>query len=281
MVYFTPTDGLKERWEGALADEGLPLRFPEEMDVLEVEEEIQVTWVGKPRLIELPPGETRSDFPHFEIGPRKSDEEEDDPLEIPALLRDGVLRATHEAFFTTSAGRSAGGLALQAFGAAALAKASGGVVLDPQERGYMSADEALVYAHEMIPQYRAQIAAEKSAREELDAGLEELDRRWQWFRGAFFASCAVWVYLVAFMSLVGPLGIKSDASWVPVALLFPFLAAAVLVARSTRYFLETMSVPWPLPWLIGVLCVFPPIHAVVYWQYAKRYRTLRARLGAA
>jgi hypothetical protein len=279
MVYFTPpAAGLKERWEGALADEGLPLRFPEGVDLLEFHEDLQVSWPAKPKLIELPEGATRTCFTYYEV--RDPNLEPEDLDSAPPLVRDALARATHEAFFSSSAGRSADGLALQLFGAAALAKASGGVVLDPQGSGYMSADEALVFAHETLSQYREAMNAEEGERAERAEGLEELERRWPWFRGSFFASCAVWAYLVVFMFLLGPLGISASAAWVPVVTLAPLLAAIVFAVRSTRYYLEAIGVPWPLPWLTGLLSFFPPIHAVAYWWGRKRYRVLRARLAA-
>jgi len=282
MVYFTPpASGLKERWEGALADEGLPLRFHDDVDLLEFQEDLQVTWTAMPSLIELPPGQTQSYFTYFEIGPRgkDGDGDEDDSAHIPALLRASVDSATHEAFFSSSAGRSADGLALQLIGAATLAKASGGVALDPQGGGYMSADEALVFAHDTLATYRDAMVAEEGERAERAEGLEELGRRWLWFRGAFIASCAVWAYLVIFTLLIGPLRISARASWVPVVTLVPMLAAVVFAVRSTRNYLEAIGVPWPMPWLIGLASFFPPIHAVVYWWARKRYRVLRARLA--
>jgi hypothetical protein len=280
FVYFTPPAGLKERWEGALADEGLPLRFPEGVDLLEFQEDLQVTWVGKPRLIELPAGETSSYFTYFEVGPRgrDADGDEDDAEDIPELLRASVDGATHEAFFTSSAGRSADGLALQLFGAAALAKASGGVVLDPQGGGYMSADEALMFAHETLSQFREATKAEEADRAERAEGLEELERRWLWFRGSFFASCAVWAFLVAFLFVIDLLKVSASAAWVPVVTLVPWLAAVVLATRSTRNYLDVIGVTWPLPWMLGGLSFFPPIHAVVFWWGRKRYRLLKARL---
>jgi hypothetical protein len=277
FVYLTPpASGLKERWEGALADEGLPLRFPEGVELLALHGDLQVTWAAKPRLIELPAGESSTWFAHFEVGPPELDL--DDLEQASPLVRDLLERATHEAFFSSSAGRSTDGLALQLFGAATLAKASGGVVLDPQGGGYMSPDEALVFAHDTLATYRDAMVAEEGERAERAEGLEELERRWVWFRGSFFASCAVWAFNVVLLFLFEPLGISASAKWVPFVLLLPMLAAIVLATRSTRYYLEAIGVAWPLPWLLGGLSFFPPIHAVVYWWGRKRYRLLKARL---
>jgi hypothetical protein len=272
FVYFTPpASGLKERWEGALADEGLPLRFPDGVDLLAPGEDLNVTWTAAPRSIRLEPGETLTGFPYYEVCDVAI--EDDDMQRVPPLLRSGVEGATHEAFFTTSAGRSADGFALQVLGAATLAKATGGIVLDPQERGYLSADEALAYAHGSLEAYRAATASQQVKRAER---IEELDRRWHWFRTVFFANWAVWAFIVAFLFVLTPLKVDVSAPWVPVVTLVPFLAAVVFATRSTRYFLETAGVPWPLPWVVGVASAFPPFHTITYWWARKRYGRLRA-----
>lgn len=272
FVYFTPpASGLKERWEGALADEGLPLRFPADADLLSSQDELMVTWDAKPRLITLPPGEEKTYFPYYEIGPRDNEAEED-LARVSPLLRARVEDATHEAFFTTSAGRSTLGLALQVFGAAALAQATRGVLLDPQGGGYMDADEALAYARETLEQYRGAEEAEAAEQVARTAVSERLALRWRWFRGIFFASCAVWAFVVVLVALAGPLGIGVSAPWFPVVTVAPLFGAMVLAAMSTRYFLEDLGVAWPLPGLLGVLSAFPPIHALVYWWSGKRYR---------
>lgn len=276
FVYFTPpAAGLKARWEGALADEGLPLRFPEGTDLLEVEEGLVVTWAAQPRLIALSRGETQTHFPYFESGPIDAGELEEDLAEAPPLLRERLKSATHRAFFSSSAGRSADGLALQLFGAAALAKAGEGVMHDPQQGRYTSGDEALVDAHDTLAAYRDATVAEEGFAARRAAARESLDLRWRWFQGLFFASCAVWAALVAFLFAIEWLKVDASAGWVPVVTIVPLFGAAVLVARSTRYLAEELDVPWPLPWLLGVISVFPPFHAIVYAWMRKRYRRLR------
>jgi hypothetical protein len=261
IVYFTPRAGFEKRWERALAEEGVPLRVPEGVEA-------------------LAPGPELDDagFPYFEIGERRrgSEGDEDDSAHIPAGLRDVEGATTHEAFFTTSAGRSSAGLELQMIAAATLAKAGDGVVLDPQERGYMSPDEALTYARETAAQYRK---GEEAQAARHDAAMRELDLRWLWLRRSFVASCAIWILLVLFVALMSPLGISASASWVPVVTLIPLISAIVIATRSTKNYLEVIGLSWPLPGLLGVASAFPPIQAIVYAWARARYRRIRDALG--
>jgi len=277
IVFFTRPEALQDRWEGALAEEGLPIRFPPGTELLNVGNELTVTWSARPRLVELPAGETATDFPYFEIGAPEVDE--GDLQEMPVELRERAATATDRAFFTTSASRSVTGFVLQMVGAATLAKVGNGVLFDPQEGRYLGGDEALVHARTQVDFHRAGAEAQRREAAEDAEGLDELARVWRYFQVVFFAACAAWVLYIAFMFLMEPLGISASASWIPFATVLPLFAAIFLAVRTSRLMLSTLALRWPLPWLLGLLCAFPPIHAAVYGWAGRRYRSILARFG--
>jgi hypothetical protein len=277
MVFFTPPEALRERWEGALAEEGLPLQFARDADLMNVGNELTVTWTARPRLVDLPAGERTTPFPYFEIG--SPDIDDGDLQEMPAELRDRAATATDRAFFSTAASRSHTALVMQMVGAATLAKVGNGILFDPQEGRYMGGDEALTHARAQVDSYRAGAEAQRREAAEDAEGLDELARVWRYFQVVFFAACAAWLLFIGFLMLMEPLGISASASWIPVATIVPIFAAIFLAVRTSRLMLGALAVRWPLPWLIGLLCAFPPVHAAVYWWARRRYRSTLARFG--
>ena len=270
-VYFTPTPELRARWEGALADEGVPLRFDPGIDLLQLAGALEGVLGAASAMIDAKAGE-RIALSYIETGPVRLDPEEVIDLDkVPALLRDAMARATHRAYLATSAGRSAAGVALQMIAAGTLAKAASGVVMDPQERGYMGAAEALAYAHETVDGW---LAAEARSRNERARQREQVDRFWKWFQGVFVAACAAWAGIALFLFLMKPLHIQAGAPWVAPVIVVPFIASVYLAARTVRQALELFGVSWPLTSLLGLLSAFLPIHALAYAWVRKRYRAI-------
>lgn len=287
MVYFkNPPDDLVARWEDALRDAGLPLRFPPGYNpfAADVEAELELEWRGTQTVLEGALQEKTTGFPYFEI--RDMDREEAkqnaESEHVPLALKRTVKEATHEAYFTTSSGRSAFGIALQMYGAAALAKATGGVVCDPQERGYITSAEAAEYARETVASMRAGEIAdrqkqEEEARERADA-LKELNRRWLWFRNVFIAASVYWVVYILLVTNADRLGINPTSS---LMLVFVGLLIAIVVfsARATRAYFETIGLRWPIPWMLGILAVFTPIYAVLVWWGGRKHDRLKRLLA--
>lgn len=241
FVLFKPPDDLPRRWEGVLLDEGMPGQFadvPHDLDALDREE-----WMLD---------------------------------DAPALLQPKLAASTHAAYFRTSAGRTSDDLAMQLFGAAALAKATDGVLYDPQEDCYRDGDDALAFARGELERYRRAEAAQAVRAAEREAALEELRRLWLWFQGIFVAACAVWVFYFGFMFAMRPLGIDPSARWVPAVTVVPLLAAVFLAVRTSRQVLGALGVGWPLRSIVGLLAAFLPVHAAVYAWARKRYRALLA-----
>lgn len=157
--------GLRDRWQAALAEQGMACEFRPDFD--------PATWGGSDLVAKVlvTPGafdgaDRYGPAPFVTAcgldlwhAPEFDDEREDLTERCPTLLRPKLAKATQKYFFTTSMGRSPDAWRFQVFAAATLAQVTGGLFYSPQTGEFSTGEEAVELAAAEAASLESRMAA--------------------------------------------------------------------------------------------------------------------------